>query len=226
MREIIKIEDLRSQISGHIKERRWLDAADGLEGLLRYLPDNQEVLLQLSYMRSLAGDYRSASSAAVRAARRVSQDPEIVSDLLSRLRTFNEIGVLKDFVNKMGKPRFLPIPVLLAIGSQLSYLNLQEEALLYLDEAKRGDPNYPPALLSRAQVLTYLARFDEAADDIMAALRRAPEIASAYPLLSQLKTQNSQDNHVDLIRKQLARPGRKPLEIANLAIALHKELDD
>lgn len=226
MREIIKIEDLRSQISGHIKERRWLDAAEGLEGLLRYLPDNQEVLLQLSYMRSLAGDYRSASSASVRAARRVSQDPEIVSDLLSRLRTFNEIGVLKDFVNKMGKPRFLPIPVLMAIGSQLSYLNLQEEALLYLDEAKRGDPNYPPALLSRAQVLTYLARFDEAADDIMAALRRAPEIASAYPLLSQLKTHNSQDNHVDLIRKQLARPGRKPLEIANLAIALHKELDD
>src|SRR5690606_14606730 len=109
---------------------------------------------------------------------------------------------------------------------QLSYFNQQERALALLDEAKRGDPDYPPTLLSRGQVLTYLGRFDEAEQDLLRSVRRAPELAQAYWLLSRLRRQTPERNHVAQIRRELARPGRTPADLALLGFALHKSLDD
>ena len=74
--------------------------------------------------------------------------------------------------------------MLLAFAAQLSYLNLPERAIAFLDEARRADPDYPPTLLSRAQVLIYLGRFDEAradSTDARAACRPAQASMAAAP---------------------------------------------
>lgn len=206
--------------------RDWDGAIAAYERVLEQLPDEPYTLVQLSYMHSLRGSYRRAKNFALAAARTGTTDAKILAELLPRLRTFNKAPELLACIERAGPPTRMPIPLLIAAGAQLSYLNLPERAIDYLDEARRADPDYPTTLLARTQILTYLGRFDDAEQDVERVIRRAPEIAQAYWLRAGLRRQTAERNHVAAIRQELARPGRSTQDIALLSFALHKELDD
>jgi tetratricopeptide (TPR) repeat protein len=220
------LKALWERAQAHAAQREWAQAIACFNAILARRPGDPVVLTQVSYMSSLAGHYRAARSAALQAAVARPMPPQAVGELLPRLRTFNEAGAFHRVLEALGTPARIPIPMLLSCAAQLSYFNEQERALEYLDEARRADPDYPAALLARAQVLTYLARFDEAEADLDRVLRRAPELAQTYWLLSRLRRWDAGRNHVDAIRAQLARPGRSGDDLALLGFALHKELDD
>jgi tetratricopeptide (TPR) repeat protein len=217
---------LLRQAEAHASRREWQQARTTLQSALSAEPGNAAVLLQLSYIESLAGRYRAARDCALQANATQPRDPETLRELMARLRTFNEAGALHALLARLGPLAQMPIPLLIVAAAQLSYLNEQDAALRYLDEAMRADPRYPPTLLARGQVLTYLGRFDEAGADLEACIARAPEIAQAHWFLSRLRKQTSAKNHVDRLRKLLAMPQRRPDDVALLAYALHKELDD
>ncbi|TWI06328.1 Tfp pilus assembly protein PilF [Luteimonas cucumeris] len=221
-----QIRDLLMQAESQAAQKDWPRAIESYEAVLRLRPGDANVLVQLSYVHSLAGHYRTAREYALQAAAAKPDEPRVLKELIARLRTFNEAGALHDCIARLPPLERVGIPLLLAFAAQLSYLNEQDHALMFLDEAKRADPGYPATLLARSQVLTYLGRFDEAEEDLQRVLARAPEIAQTYWLLSRLRKQQPEANHVDAIRRQLARPGRNADEIALLANALHKELDD
>jgi tetratricopeptide (TPR) repeat protein len=207
-------------------KRDWDGAITEYEKILAKVPDEPYTLVQLSYMHSLRGNYRRAEGFALAAARTGTTDEKILAELLPRLRTFNNVPELLACLERAGPPTGLPIPLLIAAGAQLSYLNLPERAIVYLDEARRADPDYPTTLLARTQILTYLGRFEEAEQDVERAIRRAPEIAQGYWLRAGLHRQSGERNHVDAIKRELVRPGRSAEDIALLSFALHKELDD
>ncbi len=218
---------LWQQAHRHAERREWDQAKACFNAILAERPDDPAVLTQLSYICSLAGQYRAARAAALRASTHPGpMPPAVLKQLLPRLRTFNEAEAFHRLLDRLGPLERIPVPMLLACAAQLSYFNEQERALAYLDEAKRADPDYPGTLMSRGQVLTYLARFEEAEADLLRSQRRAPEFAQVYWLLSRLRKQTPADNHVAQIREQLQRPGRTPADIALLGFALHKELDD
>ena len=219
-------DPLWQQAEWHASRKEWPQAIASFQALSARRPNDARVLVQLSYVHSLAGDYRAARDFALRAATLAPREPAVVAELVARLRTFNTAPALHALVKAQGPLDRVPIPLLLAIAAQYSYLNEQERALALLDEARRGDPDFPPTLLARAQILMYLGRFDEAQVDARAAVKRAPEIAQGWWLLSRLQKQTPQSNVVDEIRTQLQRPGRRPLEAAQLAEGLHKALDD
>ncbi|MET1160976.1 MAG: sulfotransferase [Pseudoxanthomonas sp.] len=210
----------------HASRKEWPDAAACFRSLLAMHPGDAKVLVQLSYIESLAGHYRMARDYALRAHASRPRDADTIKELIARLRTFNETAALNECIDRLQPLSAVSIPLLIAFAAQLSNLNEQERALVLLDEAKRGDPGYPPVLLARGQVLTYLGRFDEARAELLQCQRKAPEIAPTYWWLSRLGKQTTGSNHIDAIRQQLDRPGRKPEEIAFLAYALHKSLDD
>lgn len=217
---------MRQQAELHASRKEWPQAAACFETLLRRFPDDADLLLQLSYIESLAGHYRAARDYALRASRTGTRNPEVVRELIARLRTFNDAPALHACIDRLQPLRDVPIPLLLACAGQLSNLNEQERALGLLDEAARGDPQYPPTLLARAQVLGYLGRFDEAEKDLLRCRIRAPEIAKTYWLLARLRKQTLASNHIEQIRTQRRREGRTAEDHALLAYALHKELDD
>ncbi|MCC4606129.1 tetratricopeptide repeat-containing sulfotransferase family protein [Xanthomonas campestris] len=192
----------------------------------RRAPEDAQPRLQLSYVYSLRGEYRLARQQALEARHSTRLTTDQLRELIARLRTFNEIPAMLACIDRLKPLSRIPIPLLISIAAHLTYVNLPQRALTYLDEAKRADPNYPVTLFARGQILTYLGRFSEAQDDLSAGLRRAPEIAQGYWLQSQLRTQSQSSNHIDQIRKQLHKPNRTDRDIALLAFALHKELDD
>ncbi|WP_372016756.1 tetratricopeptide repeat-containing sulfotransferase family protein [Pseudoxanthomonas sp. 10H] len=207
-------------------EQDWEGAIAAYQRALALVPDDPYTLVQLSYVHSLAGRYRLARQYARAAARTGVATPALLAELLPRLRTFNEVATMLDCIGRLLPMSRMPIPLLIAVAAQLSYVNLPQRAIAFLDEARRADPDFPPTLLSRAQVLIYLGRLEEAAQDLDRALRRAPEIAQGYWLQAWVGRQTRQRHHVDAIRRELARPGRKPEDVALLGFALHKELDD
>ena len=220
---IAELSRLAEQQAG---QRDWDRAKASYHAILAQQPQHAASLVQLSYVESLQGHYRAAHDYAVRAYQAQPRDLAVVSELVKRLRTFNEAQALHELLARLGPVDRIPIPLLVAFAAQLSYLNEQEKALALLDEAKRADPDYPGTLLARAQVLTYLGRFSGAEQDLQHCLRRAPEIAQGWWLISRLRKQSKDANHIDRLRRLLATPGRRAEDVAMLGMALHKELDD
>ena len=196
------IDSLLERAEGLAATRDFAHARQALQAAETLAPDDARAPLQLSYVESLDGRYRAAREAALRAHALRPRGDAVVRELVRRLRTFNEAGALRECMQRLPPLREVSIPLLLTFAAQLSYLNRQDEALALLDEAHRGDPDYPPTLVSRGQVLTYLGRFDEAEADLMRCVRRAPELASAWWSLSRLRRQTPESNHIDAIRTQ------------------------
>jgi tetratricopeptide (TPR) repeat protein len=205
--------------------RDWDGAGQHYRSALALQPANADLLLQLSLMESRAGRYRHAQSNALEAARQLPVDPKSALAVASRLRAFNQGEALLAYLQHFLPVQRMSLPLLLGFAAQLSCLNLQERALELLDEACRADPDYPPTLASRAQVLIYLGRFDAARVDLHHCLRRAPELGQAWWLLARLSSQADASRQVDALRRQLAGRGASSRDIAFLQSALHQHLD-
>ena len=221
-----QLAQLAAAAEKHAEAGEFAGAIACYESALALAPDDPNLLLQLSYMHSLSGHYVEARGYALRAHAAGTKSEPVLKELIARLRTFNEIPALLECIERMLPLSRIPVPLLLAFAAQLSYVNLPDKAIEFLDEARRADPDYPATLLSRAQVLIYLGRFDEAEQDVLRALKRAPELAQGYWLLAQARKQTVESNHVQRIAARLESPMRSAEEPALLAFALHKELDD
>ena len=220
-----RVAALMQRAQAHAVAKDFDAATEEYRRALALSPGDPDILLQLSYMASLAGRYRAAHGHALQASQHDTQRVEVVKELLARLRTFNEIPAMLACIERMLPMSRIPIPSLITIAAQLTYAGLPQRAIMFLDEARRADPDYPPTLLSRADVLMFLGRFDEAAEDASRALARAPQIAQGYWLLSQVRRQHAGEAHLARIRAQLKVPRRTAQDRALLAFALHKELD-
>ena len=221
-----RVAALSERAQGHAVAREFKQATECYLQALTLSPGDPEILLQLSYMESLAGHYRSAHDYALQASTRETQRAEVIKELLARLRTFNEVPAMLACIERMLPMSRIPIPSLITIAAQLTYAGLPQKAIVFLDEAWRADPDYPPTLLSRAHVLMFLGRFVEAGKDLARVLARAPKIAQAYWLQSQVRRQSAGENHLAQIKAQLLTAQRAPQDRALLLFALHKELDD
>ncbi|MGN7725785.1 tetratricopeptide repeat-containing sulfotransferase family protein [Luteimonas sp. 22616] len=219
-------EALLASAQAHASRREFPQAIAACEAALKLRPNDADSLVQLSYLHSLSGHYRLGRDCALQASRSGTTSPKVLAELVQRLRTFNALPELQECIARLRPLSNIPIPLLIAIAAQLSYVNMSGQAIEYLDEARRGDPDYPATLLARAQVLIYLGRFDEAARDIDRALRRAPQIAHGYWLRSMLGAGFARPGDAAAIRSQLARPDRTPADVALLGFALHRTLDE
>ncbi len=197
-----------------------------LDGVKASAEHKAHQLIETSYAEALAGRYRNARTAALMAWTLDPKAPESRRQLASRLRTSNDTALLLGLIDGSGPISGIPIPLLLTYAAQLSYLNMQDRALQLLDEARRGDPDYPATLLSRGQVLTYLGRVDEAISEFERCIRIAPQIGQAHWFLAHVGKATDASNHVDRLRRQLAVASMPAQDRACLAFALHKELDD
>lgn len=188
--------------------------------------EHPDALLHLSYIESNAGNYRLARSYALRACAVRPRAPATVVRLLSRLRNFNEMGAIHQFIDQSPILLDLDPQGLQIVSAQLSYMGEQEGALRYLDKAVALRPEISQLLLARAQVKVFLGQFDAAEQDLAKCLKLSPGMPNAWWTLAGLRKQTSESNHVDRLRSLLASRPYSAKEKTYLYYALHKELDD
>lgn len=207
--------------------QRWDEARAGYLQVLRHQPKHADALLQLSYLDSFAGHYRSAQEWALRAADAgLPVRPQAQIELIRRLRTFNETLCLRQSVERMIDDPSTPVGVLVEATVQLSNLNDFDAALHCAQATVQKEPGHPSGRLVYGQMLVHFGRFPEAEPLLEDVLRRTPEIAAGWWMLARLRKQTPDSNHVAMIQNQLRRPGLPAENGALLARALHKELDD
>lgn len=219
-------EQIRIRAERQTEAGNWAAARDEWLAALDIAADPAVVMLELSYVESLAGHYRAARDWALRAAQACPRSDEAMLSLVHRLRTFNEGRVLHDIVVRMPDPGRTHPRVLVECARQLSNLNDFGLAIRCAEAAVRAEPNDLSARLVRGQLHAHYGRTDDARADFEWTLQRNPRVAQAWWLLARLRSHTTQSNHVAQLRALLREPGRSPPDVAALARALHKELDD
>ena len=220
------LQNLWAEAQRHASHENWQSARGVFNRLLLAFPGHAPSLIEMSYVESFLGHYRSARECALRAYETSAGWPEILSDLIARLRTFNEAPLLLELSRKLLGAGSRNVPVLFDLAAQLSHLNVQQEALSLLNAARKIDRSNTAIPLLRAQVLIFLGRLDEAEDELNDSLSRTPSLAHAYWLLSLIRTQTPTRNHIPGLQEQLRKAAGKPSDTALLCYALHKEHDD
>ena len=204
----------------------WERARNDWLAALALSPGSGETMLELSYVESLSGHHRAARDWALRAAKAAPRSAEGLQSLVRRLRTFNEVPLLRQVVGDLLVQRPAPVRLLVECARQLSNLNDFDLALRCAQAAADSAPGDIAARLVRGQLLAHHGRIEPAALDFNWALARNPGVAIGWWMLARLGKQTPASNHVAALRKQLSVPGLPPESAAALARALHKELDD
>jgi len=189
--------------------------------------ENAEALLHLSNTQARSGHYREGRDYALRALDAAAGNPALAPSVLLCLRHFEESGAMRryidesDFLRGMADPRTLQL-----VSAQLSWMGEQGEAIEFISNAIRWDPQMASLRLARAQMEIFIGDFDAAQQDLESCLRSEQDQPNVYWTLAQVRKWSASNNHVDAIRRVLQRPGLPPLERTRLQYALHKELDD
>lgn len=218
-------EKLWRDFEVHADRNHWAEARNTLAAILESQPDDTFALLQMSYIESLHGSYRLGRQFTLDACRAGSTDAGVLNDLCNRLRTFNEAWVLREMIANAVLAAGVPPSLMVSFAGQLGNLNDSQTAITLLDQAKIRFPSHADVLIARAGALIHLGRFDEAETELAQALVGSPANAYGHWLLSRLRKQSKDSNHVARL-EQLLRVTKQPGGIALLAFALHKELDD
>src|SRR5690606_987330 len=175
---------------------------------------------------ALAGSrHVAARDAALHAAAIRPADPRTAAGVAALLAALNLGADLRRYARGLGPMDTIPVPLLMALAHQFTLLGDQAQAMEYLEEVHRADPDFPPGPLVRAQVSTYVGRIADARRDLERCLRRAPEIAQAYWLLAKIDAGGVPAGHVAAMKSLLARPGATPADQAFLGFGLHMVMD-
>ncbi|MES2859535.1 MAG: sulfotransferase [Pseudomonadota bacterium] len=219
-------EHLRGGIDAAFQRKDWPVAAAGLRELVTIAPHLARAWIDLSYVESFQGHYRAAAEAARRAKHASQRTRSDTSDLLARLRTFNDGCGVRELSQALLRAPERNAELLSACALQLSNINDHALSMECARAAVMADANGIAARLVRGQVLAQHGDVDGAASDFHWCLARATGLASAWWGLSRLSRQTSKSNHVPSLRRLLASPALSPADVAYAAFALHKELDD
>ena len=209
-----------------MQRKDWPSAAAALREFTMIVPHSTRAWIELSYVESFQGHYRAAAEAAAAARHLPGRTTADASDLIARLRTFNDGCGVRELSRTLLQAPDPDAGLLSACAMQLSNLNDHALALEYARKAVAVDATGIGARLVRGQMLAQHGDVEHAAADFHWCLDRVPGLAPAWWGLCRLRRQTMESNHVPALRRALAAPGLGPADVSYVAFALHKELDD
>jgi hypothetical protein len=185
-------------------------------------------LLRRASDASRADQYRVSRELVLRAAAAAGPDlpPAAMKALLRQLRALAEGEAFRALAARLLDDPRTPAAFLAESAWLLGSLNDTGLALRCAEAAVRKAPQDPAARVARGQQFAHHGRAAQAERDFDWALQRAPRIAIAWWMRSQLRRQAPGANHVAGLRALLATRGLPAADVATLARAMHKELDD
>src|SRR5207342_2873034 len=165
-------EQLCARAQGYMDGGDWDEARAAWLGALALAPASGDAMLELSYVESLSGHHRAARDWAVRAAKAAPRTEEGLQSLVRRLRTFNEVPLLRELAGRLLLQRPAPVRLLVECARQLGILNDFGLALRCAQAAADNAPGDIAARLVRGQLLAHHGHLEQAASDFNWALAR------------------------------------------------------
>jgi len=195
------------------------------DSILAEQPLHSGALIQRSRLESSDDNYRLAREYALSAYRAGISNKRQCLHLLRRLKTFNLVAELQDFIPSLQPELLLDAEVATLISSLFQALNQPQQALEYLLQAEEHHPDSSSLQSEIGLALLSLGRFDEAEQHLLKCVRISPDHAPAWWHLSRLRKHTADSNHVDELQREIDR-SKEPRNVASLAYALHREFDD
>ena len=209
-------------------QRRDVDAAiAACEAILAREPLHSGAHLMLSNLAEQRGQRRLSTRHALAAAEKMGpQSLRHVADVSLRLIHVGEFAASRNLLKKLDPAR-LPAPTMLAeFAQQLSLLEQHDDALFFLDAARRQGLRGDWADYLHGNFLKFVGRIDAAAEAYEASLAANPDYALSHLALAYLGVRGGGQARVARLRASLARSGGDATQGAFLDYALFKELDD
>jgi len=214
------------QAQQHEAAGAWPQARLLYERILEIEPAHVPARLRMSRLAQAAGDYAASRAHALRAAAAVREGSGVrhIGHVTARLLDFAEENeaVAVILAADWNDPDVIAHSPALAQHLWLS--GRYAEALRLLDAVEPRAPGHPLLRLTRANVLRYLGRMDEAERHYEACLAVAPGLADAHWALATHSRANPPLSRVPRLQRALAAAG-DDLSRAHLCYALFREFD-
>lgn len=210
----------------YARQRQWGVALRAYAALLDKEPGHVMAMLRASQMALSLGEYRKAREYAMRALARKPSGDDAVMALARALRMFNEPEALLECVANARWRERRSASWLTEMAMLVSTIGDNALAMEILDVAVGRDPNEPSTRYFRGVVRMFYGDMEASERELEHCIARAPGFAQAHWVLSRLRTQTDEVNHVERMKAQIMRLPPGGDSQAYMAFALHNELHD
>ncbi len=221
-----KQQALWQQGQRHTQHQQWRQAAAAYEAIVDHDRSFLPAWLELSMAKEKLDGYRDAYRAVVEASRIPDVPPMAAMVVARRLRRFEDLPRLQDYVERTGLAGRVPPEKLIDLASFFASAGAYEKTLGWIEHALKLRPDLAEAHNMHGLVLMFAGRSEASAEAFERALKIRPTFAAVYSMLSRVAKITPEHHHVDALRRLLAQPGLSTKDEGHLAYALHNELHE
>jgi len=222
----MNVATLWQRAETYAKQGQWAAALGAYDGVLEQDPGHVMAMLRASRMALSLGRYRDSRQYAVRAMAARPQGDEAVLNLARALRLFNEPALLMECLAHSRWQERKSAAWLTEVAMLVSTSGENELAMQLLDLAVQRDARHAPARYFRGVVHMFFGQMDEAEQELEQCIAILPTYAQAHWVLSRLKKQTPEHNHVDRMKALIPRVPAGSESRVYLAYAVHNETHD
>ncbi len=221
-----KQQALWQQGQRYTQLQQWRQAAAAYEAIVEHDPGFVPAWLELSTAKEKLDAYRDARHAALQAMQVTDVPPIAGLAVARRVRRFEALPELQRYIEQTRLAERIPVERLIDLASFFASAGDHSKTMPWIERLLKQRPDLADAHKMHGLTLMFAGRNEEAAEALEHALKISPEYAGVYAVLSRVAKINADHNHVDTLRRLLARPNLAAQDEANLAHALHNELHE
>lgn len=221
-----KQQALWQQGQRHTQKQQWRQAADVYEAIVDHDRGFLPAWLELSTAKEQLDRYRDAYRAVIEASRIDDVPPMAGLAVARRLRRFEALPELLDYIRRTGLAGKVPADKLIDLASFATSASTLDLTLPWIVHALKVRPDLVETHNMHALTLMFAGRSEEAIAAFEQVIKIKPSLSSAYAVLSRLAKISPSHNRVDVLRKFLSGTSLSSRDEANFSYALHNELHE
>jgi len=210
----------------YARQGQWAAALAQYDNVLARDPGHAMAMLRASRMALSLGRYRDGLDYTLRALARRPGSDEAVLTLARALRMYNEPVALLECVEHSRWRERRSGTWLTDLAMMVSTIGANDLAMEMLDLAIIREPNNPQTRYFRGVVQMFFGDMEASERELELSIAKAPGLTQAHWVLSRLRKQTEDANHVERMRALIPRVPRGSESDSYLAFALHNELHD
>lgn len=226
MSSVPNVAPLLQQANASLQSGALPSAEEACREVLVLDPLNSQAHLMLAGIVGQRDQHRLACDHALRAAQKMGpQTPQHIAAVTLRLIAVGEYERAVQVIRKIDPRRMRLASVLVEFSQQLSLMEEHAQALRYLDAAMAMGISAESLGYLRGNLLKFLGRMDEAAQEYERSLALNPDYAYAHWALAYLGMPGDSRARANRVRKSLDASAASNPDLPYLQYALFKELD-